>query len=197
MIAVSKAPNRFILFLIGIVLLAAGAAVVSAALGLLTQWEQAPQPGDSLGSADALPAWLPAGVLAASVLLVLLGLWWIVTAVPRSERAGDLQLHRDGSDGVTRLSSSVLQRAIADSAEKLPGVVAATVRLEGTASAPGLLIKIEVDERSDIRSTVQQLHRQTCAEVEQSLQTELTGVRVIVDPVRRTGRSHEAELELA
>ena len=197
MIAVSKAPNRFILFLIGIVLLAAGAAVVSAALGLLTQWEQAPQPGDSLGSADALPAWLPAGVLAASVLLVLLGLWWIVTAVPRSERAGDLQLHRDGSDGVTRLSSSVLQRAIADSAEKLPGVVAATVRLEGTASAPGLLIKIEVDERSDIRSTVHQLHRQTCAEVEQSLQTELTGVRVIVDPVRRTGRSHEAELELA
>lgn len=197
MIAVSKAPNRFILFLIGIVLLAAGAAVVSAALGLLTQWEQAPQPGDSLGSADALPAWLPAGVLAASVLLVLLGLWWIVTAVPRSERAGDLQLHRDGSDGVTRLSSSVLQRAIADSAEKLPGVVAATVRLEGTASAPGLLIKIEVDERSDIRSTVQQLHRQTCTEVEQSLQTELTGVRVIVDPVRRTGRSHEAELELA
>ncbi|MBE1515730.1 alkaline shock response membrane anchor protein AmaP [Nesterenkonia halotolerans] len=196
MIAVSKAPNRLILFLLGVVLLAAGAAVVAVALSLLTQWEQAPAPDDALGSHDALPAWLPAGVLAASVVLVLLGLWWIIAAVPRSERAGDLQLQRDGRAGVSLLSSSVLQRAIAESAEKLPGVLSATVRLEGTAKSPGLLIKVEVDERSAIRHTVEQLHRQTCAEVEQSLQAKLTGVRVIVDPVRRSARSHEAELQL-
>lgn len=201
MIAVSKAPNRAILFLLGLVLLLAGAAVIATAAGLLSQlfgqWEQGPAPGDSLGAADALPAWLPGAVLAASALLVLLGLWWIITAVPRTDRAGEFQLHADGRDGVTRLNTTVLQRAIGESAETVPGVVSSTVRLEGTAKAPGLLMKVEIDERSNIRDSVERLHRQTFAEVEQSLQAPLSGVRLIIDPVRHSSRSQDAEVELA
>lgn len=201
MIAVSKAPNRAILFLLGLVLLLLGAAVVVTAVGALSQlfggWDQAPAPGDSLGAADALPAWLPGAVLAASAVLVLFGLWWIVTAVPRTDRAGEFQLHTDGRDGVTRLNTTVLQRAIGESAQAVPGVVSSTVRLEGTAKAPGLLMKVEIDERSNIRESVEQLHRQICGEIEQSLQTPLSGVRLIVDPVRHSSRSQDAEVDLA
>lgn len=204
MIAVSKAPNRAILFLLGLGLVLLSAAAVAVAAGLLSQLpgqlslgDQAPQPGDPLGAADALPAWLPAAVLAASAVLVLLGLWWIITAVPRTDRAGEFQLHTDGRDGVTRLNTTVLQRAIAESAEAIPGVVSSTVRLEGTAAAPGLLMKVEIDERSDIRASVEQLHTRTCSEVEQSLQTPLSGVRLIIDPVRRSSRSQDAEVALA
>lgn len=201
MIAVSKAPNRALLFLLGLVLLVLGAAVVATAAGLLSQlfgqWDQAPAPGDSLGSADALPAWLPGAVLAASAVLVLLGLWWIVTAVPRTDRAGEFQLHTDGRDGVTRLNTTVLQRAIGESAERVPGVVSTTVRLEGTAKSPGLLMKVEIDERSDIRDSVEQIHRRTCAEVEESLQAQLSAVRLIVEPVRHSSRSQDAEVDIA
>lgn len=201
MIAVSKAPNRAILFLLGLVLILAAAAVVVIAMGLLSQllgqWDQAPAPGDSLGAADSLPAWLPGAVLVASALLVLLGLWWIVTAVPRTDRAGEFQLHTDGRDGVTRLNTTVLQRAIGESVEMLPGVVSSTVRLEGTAKAPGLLIKVEIDERSNIRESTEKLHRQVCAEVEQSLQAQLSGVRLIIDPVRRSSRAQETAVNIS
>ncbi|GAA1165706.1 alkaline shock response membrane anchor protein AmaP [Nesterenkonia sandarakina] len=201
MIAVSKAPNRAILFLLGLVLLLASAAVLATALGLLSQlfgsWDQAPGPKDALGAADALPAWLPAAALTVSALLVLLGLWWILTAVPRSERAGEFQLHTDGREGVTRLNTTVLQRAIAESAEAVPGVVSSTVRLEGTAKAPGLLMKVEIDERSDVRAAVERIHRDTCGELEQSLQAQLSAVRLIVDPVRHSSRSRDAEVEMA
>lgn len=201
MIAVSKAPNRFILFVLGLLSLLTGTAVLVTAMGLLSQlfgqWDQAPQPGDALGAADALPAWLPGAVLALSAVLVVLSIWWIITAVPRTDKAGEFQLHTDGRDGVTRLNTTVLQRAIADSAEMVPGVVGSTVRLEGTAKSPGLLMKVEIDERSDIADSVAQLHRRTFPEIEQSLQAHLGSVRLIVDPVRRTRRSESHEVELS
>ncbi|GAA1168894.1 hypothetical protein [Nesterenkonia sandarakina] len=201
MIAVSKAPNRFILLILGLLLLLVGAGVLVTAMGLLSQllggWEHSPQPGDALGSADALPAWLPGAVLAVSAGLVVLSLWWIITAVPRTDKAGEFQLHTDGREGVTRLNTTVLQRAISDSAEMVPGVVGSTVRLEGTAKSPGLLMKVEIDERSDIADSVSQLYRRTFREVEQSLQAELSSVRLIVDPVRRTRRSESHEVELS
>lgn len=196
MIAVSKAPNRFFLLVIGLVLLAIGTAALAVASGKLSGLQYAPEPGDDLLDASLLPVWTPAAVLGISVLLTVFGLWWAASAVPRSVKAREFQLHRDGRHGVTRLDNGALQRAVSEAAQQLRGVVAATVRIEGTADHPGVLMKVEIDERSDIASTVDDLHRDVLGGLETSLQAPLSQVRLIVDPVRNSRKSDAAAVTL-
>lgn len=197
MIAVSKAPNRFFLLVIGLVLLAAGTAALAVASGKVSGLQYAPQPSDDVVNSSMLPVWAPVAVLAAAVLLTLFGLWWAASAVPRSAKAREFQLHKDGRHGVTRLDNGALQRAVSESAQQLRGVVAATVRIDGTADHPGLLMKVEIDERSDIADTVDQLHRDVLGAFEMSLEAQLKHVRLIVDPVRSSRKSDAAAVNLA
>ncbi|TLP96219.1 hypothetical protein FEF26_09525 [Nesterenkonia salmonea] len=74
MIAVSKAPNRFFLLVIGLVLLAIGTTALAVASGKLSGLQYAPEQGDDLLDASLLPVWTPAAVLGISVLLTVFGL---------------------------------------------------------------------------------------------------------------------------
>lgn len=57
-------------------------------------------------------------------------------------------------------------------------------------------MKVEIDERSDIASTVDDLHRDVLGGLETSLQAPLSQVRLIVDPVRNSRKSDAAAVTL-
>lgn len=192
MIGVSRAPNRFLLLVTGVLLLLAGLATLALGQGMLSWWDQAPAADDQLLGSGSLPPWAPAAVLALSGLVTVCGLWWALAAIPRSHRAREFQLHDDGRQGVTRLDNGALQQAVGESAQQLNGIVGATVRLQGTAHHPDVTIKVDVDERVDIAATIDRLHSEVLADLETVLEASLDQVRVIVDPVRTRKKSHSA-----
>lgn len=195
MIAVSGAPNRFLLLMLGTLLLLVGLAALALSRGALSWWDRAPAADDQLLTGELGP-WAPWAVLALSMLVALCGLWWALAAVPRSHRAREFQLHDDGRHGVTRLDNGALQQAVSESARQLHGVVGATVRLQGTAHHPNVTVKVEVDERADVAATIDQLHTQVLGDLETALEASLDQVRLIIDPVRTRRKSHSAAVSM-
>jgi hypothetical protein len=140
------AVNRTLLALVGLVLLLGGALLLVGGLDLNHRWQlglpagwTVTQPHHAvLDAADrtrwrADSWWWPV-LFAALGVTAALALWWLLT-----------QLHRDTTELVTvpdtadvpvRLRGDALARAVADEAERIPGVARARVRLLGRSRKP-------------------------------------------------------------
>lgn len=122
--------NRTWLFVVGLLLLLAGAAGVVIGTGLLAPAGRAvgldltrPEPGSRVaGRATASALGSDAGVVgvvAVGVVLALLGLLWLVAQVPRTREARPLRLEDDAQRGLTRLDPGVLTDAVEAQIEAL------------------------------------------------------------------------------
>lgn len=203
MIARSFARNRLWLAVTGLISMLCGGVLLLIGTGLAGTIEQR-LPGDA-----ALPAsdqtleetvaglsWLPAVVLTASILVVLLVLTWLIRGVPRAPRSPELQLHQDGRSGVTVLPGKVLASAVEEAAEDVPDVVDAAVHVGGQAQRPQVLLVVEADERGDLAELQKRLAHDVCADLSRSLETRLGAVSIILDPVTRTRASSTTEVAL-
>lgn len=119
--------DRVAAFVLGLLLLAAGLAVVGWWTGYLDDvWSAAPDALDTSAAADlAGETWWPWALGVAGALLVLLGLWWLLSHIPR-RGTGPLRLQGSGSGGELSIDGGQATQAAAEALAQTPGVRAAS-----------------------------------------------------------------------
>ncbi|GAB3192643.1 hypothetical protein [Nesterenkonia suensis] len=203
MIARSPVRNRLWLAFIGFVSVFCGTVLVLLGTGLAGQLDHLlpesvalPSSGQTLEEAVTPVDWLPAVVLAVSVLVALLVLAWLIRGVPRPPRSPELQLQQDGRTGVTVLPAKVLASAVEEAAEDLPDVVNVAAHLGGQARRPQVLLVVEAEERGDLAELLDRLVHETCGDLARVLEARLGSVSIVLDPVLRTRASSTATVAL-
>ncbi|WP_314035583.1 hypothetical protein [Dietzia sp. CH92] len=178
--------NRVVLALTGLLVLAAGVWLVGAASGLLTP--DGPMgalavPGDTTAaSAFAEPAgWLPAAATAVAVLVALAGLALVISQIPRTPAHTVLRLH-DEADGtpLAAVDPRVLERALAERAETVPGAEDVSVRVVGSAAALRVVAELTVAEDAEVSWTVDRARRRLSGDVATALGSAPLSVDVLV-----------------
>ena len=190
----SRTSNRLWLFILGFLLLTAGAAGLWGSLGTDALGLPLPESGATLDDLSELPSWTAGVVLAVSTVVVLMGISWFLAAFPRPERVRRYLLQDDGATGLTELRAPVLASAVENHCRTVPGVIDATAHLGGSAQDIELRLHIEVDERSDILTALDSVKTIVLPSLTQAVEGELAAARIIVDPVRKTRSSKYATI---
>lgn len=139
--SVSGARNRLLLVIAGIIALLVGLWLAAGRLGLAERWPGADAVlphGDStpVSLAEVHHAWmLPVGSVVA-VLAVVIGIWLLVLQVPRRTPVAPLRIAAEGGRPLGTLAPSVLERALAEHVEGVPGILDASVQVSGATSSP-------------------------------------------------------------
>lgn len=177
--------NRIWLAVLGILVLAAGTALLLQSNGTLHALLKTARFWESVVTGDlhtffAQP-WVAATLLFIGVIIAVLGLLWIIAQIPRKNTAGAYRLHDDGSQGFTLCDPSVLAAAVENRINTLPGVVSSAVLLRGTARAPDLSLKVTVNDRADVQDVIQRIQTSTLPELSYALEAPLQRSQLQID----------------
>ena len=177
--------NRTWLTILGILVVAAGTALLLQASGTLqTLLNTAPSAASVVtGDLHAFfaPPWVAAVMLIVGVLVGVLGLLWIMAQIPRKNTAGAYRLHHEGSQGFTLCDPSVLASAVEKQINTLPGVVSSAALLRGTARAPELSLKVTLNDRADVQDLIYNIQTTTLAELSYALEAPLQRSQLQID----------------
>lgn len=197
--------NRVLLVVVGLVVAAGGAFALLVSTGLLgliltglgsTLIQPDPSApilaGGTVDDASSTVLLIAAG---AGVVVVALAIWWIAGQVRRPTQVTDFRLHTDPGEGSTVVVPGALDQAIEGQIELLPGVVRVKAAVAGAAQAPQLLVRVTVDDRSDIAETVRRISSDVAGALASSLGGRLDWLGILVD-VGRT-RTTVSEVELS
>jgi len=174
--------NRLLLGVLGLALMAAGAATLVAGRRspdsvLLTRADRARWRAEDW--------WWP-GVIAALSVLVLLALWWALAQL-RRRRLDDVLVPLDDGTGA-RLRGRALEAALRADAESLSGVAHAHVHLHGRRTAPRARVGLVLDARAEPAATLRALESETLTQARTS-----AGLPHLPAEVRLRGEHHGAE----
>ncbi|QGK69522.1 alkaline shock response membrane anchor protein AmaP [Allosaccharopolyspora coralli] len=126
--------------------------------------------------------------IAAGVLLVALGLWWISRAL-RPEARPDMRLEPGTlSTGGLTVSGSALTDAIRTDAESVSGVTRARVRMAGTAQRPNLRLVLSLQEGTNVRQVWEELDDKVLGRAREALGTEVLPTAIRLELDRAPGR---------
>ncbi|MER5375091.1 alkaline shock response membrane anchor protein AmaP [Streptomyces sp. NPDC002553] len=167
-----RTVNRIAIGLVGLVLLAVGAAVLAVGLG-------APPPSWWIhdGKRDVLlstaerthwrdEAWWWPAVIAALALLVLLALWWLIADL-RRRRLGEVLV--DTGDGAgALLRGRALEGVLNGDAARLDGVAHARTHLIGRRDAPEARVRLTLEPHVDPADALDHLTHQSLAHARDS-----------------------------
>lgn len=168
-VARSAGVDRWLLVLSGIALLALGVLVVLLGEGIFGVGRSGrPLLDPSVVNAlRAQPLLWRIVVVAAGVVLALLGLAWAARSV-RPERRPDLRL--DGGPGTSIVvSAAAAAEAIGAQTTALPGVGRARARLVGGESTPAVRVTVWLTDDADIAAVLTRLHDEVLATARTSL----------------------------
>lgn len=189
-VARSAGLDRWLLILLGLVLLAVGVLVVLLDNGLFGAGRAGRPLLDPL-VVDALRAqpqlWRIVAIVGGGV-LALLGLSWTAASL-RPERRPDL--HVDGGPGTSIVvSSAAVADAVATQTAALAGVGRARARLVGAAAAPALRVTLWITDDAAVRTVLAQVYGEILPTARTSLGLAAlpTAVRLEVDRPRRRSR---------
>ncbi|MET9232685.1 alkaline shock response membrane anchor protein AmaP [Lentzea sp. NPDC003310] len=137
--------NRFLLGLLGLVLLAAGGGALAVHLGYVPQVDRdAPLvPGTATP-----PTWVLWVVAAGAVLVALVCLRWLAAQVPR-RKVGSWRWADEA--GATRISTATAAAPFADEVTGYPGVRKVEAELTGPHTAPRLALVVRAHGDADLR----------------------------------------------
>lgn len=182
--------NRIWLTILGVVVLAAGIALLLQASGTAQSLLNTAPARNYVVSGDLqalfAPQWVAATVLIVGVVLGVLGLLWIIAQIPRKNPAGTYRLHDDGSQGFTLCDPSVLAAAVENRINALPGVVTSAALLRGTARAPDLSLKVTLNDRADVQDLIHRIQATTLPELSDALEAPLQRSQLQIDISGRT-----------
>lgn len=177
--------NRTWLAILGIITLAAGAALLLEAAGILQKVLHTASPGTKIVTGELhtffAQQWLLVLLLFISVAVGVLALLWIIAQIPLKNLAPTYRLHQPGAQGRTSCEPSVLAAAVENQVNSLPDVVNSTVILRGTADEPDLTLKVTVNDQADIRALLRHLDETTLAQLTTALEAPLQKRRVQID----------------
>jgi len=142
--------NRVVLVLLGLVLVAAGAAILASALGAFGQAVSdravLDRETDDYLVENAWVWWAAAGVC---LLIAILALRWLLAQLT-TNRVGRVVLQRGRAEGDTVVRGAAISAAVEDDVESFYGVRTARLRLYGDQTAPTARLAVDVDDRADL-----------------------------------------------
>ncbi|WP_043659537.1 hypothetical protein [Nocardia thailandica] len=146
--------NRGVLGLLGLVLVAGGAAVLAVHFGAVSRIS----PGSPLvPGTEEPPRLVFYAVIAGAVIVTLLALRWLAAQFTRLPRRETWQLGAADAQGRTLLGSDAAAAAVAADVETYPGVRSATARLSDGPAAPNLHLVIDTDPDADLPAIRRQI----------------------------------------
>lgn len=179
----SRAPrtrraNRGVLALIGLLLLAAGAAGIAAGTGLFGAKIRRQKVIDQ-DSRDwvARHDWFWLAVAAGSILIALLALRWLLAQTSTS-RVYHLDVETDRRAGRTVLAGGAVTGAVAEEIGAYRGVSGASAYLLGDRSAPTLLVHATLDGRGDPAQVRRRIEADAVSHARQALDAPELPVRL-------------------
>jgi hypothetical protein len=186
-LARSYGTERTLTFLVGLLALLTGVAVLVVGLGWLGAFRARRPLLDPL-AVDWLsrePTIARIVAIVVGVLLFVLGLWWFVRSL-RPERKPDLELdHEDGEELV--VTSSAISDAVQTDAESVDGVSKARARVVGEPAVPALRLSLWLREGAELKAVWEEIDGRVLARAREALgvATLPTAVRVELDAGQR------------
>lgn len=164
-VARSATGDRWLLVLIGLVLLAVGVGVTLLYYGVFGSSRAARPMLDPIivVTVATNPVLWRVIAIAGGIVLALLGLAWVARSV-RPEPRPDIVL--DGGPNTTILvSSGAAAEAVATQAATLPSVARARARMVGSTAAPALRVTLWLTDDADVRAVLHRLDEEVLATV--------------------------------
>ena len=168
-VARSAAGDRWLVVLIGLVLLAAGVGVTLLSYGVFGTARAGRPLLDPIivDTVAAEPVLWRAIAIAGGIVLAVLGLAWVARAV-RPEPRPDVVLD-GGPDTTILVSSGAAADAVAAQAGTLAGVGRARARLVGSTAAPALRVTLWLTDDADVRAVLRRLDEEVLATARSAL----------------------------
>ncbi|MDQ2826712.1 MAG: hypothetical protein M3Y04_07120 [Actinomycetota bacterium] len=162
--------NRIVVFLVGLILLALGAAAALWWQGTLTGWFRAvPDRLDSRSvSGLTQQSWWPWAAGAVGLVLILLGLRWLVAYLPR-RGVSHLKLPGSSSQGSLMAQVQPVATAAAEALEQTPGIRSARGSLREERGQLVAWFSVTVEQQADL-TTVAAAADRVSAQLGQVLQ---------------------------
>ncbi|MFB4319730.1 alkaline shock response membrane anchor protein AmaP [Actinomadura sp. 21ATH] len=174
--------NHVGLTLLGLVLLAAGAAGLARGLGAFgTRAAADPLITERMRSFAGDQGWFWPAVAATGVVLALLGLAWLL-AQARSERLPGLALNPGGAGGSTRLSGKAVTAALEDEIGDYPGVQGVRARLLGSSARPRLRLHVAYRRGTDLAELRDRIDREGVTRLRAALERDTMPAAVRLRP---------------
>jgi hypothetical protein len=152
----NRRPNRVVLVLVAVVLLALGLVPLLVGAGLLPLREPADLYGEMVAGAQAFPWAWALGVVLGGILLAALGAW-LVRRQLRIRRGGRLDtvvVQRTDRGRTTLKAVSAAQAAAADLSSRKP-ILDSNVRMVTFGDRPRLIVDLDVPAEGDPRRALQ------------------------------------------
>lgn len=187
-----RTVNRVLIGLVGLILVAAGGAVLAAGAGLsVPSWWPWEGTDDVLLDRARRERWHHHGwwwptVIAALAVLVLLTLWWLFAQLRRARLAEVLVDSGDGEGALLR--GRAMETVLAGEAESLPGVARAQVTLHGRRTTPTARVALLLEPHAAPVEALSRLTSQALAHARDS-----AGLAALPAEVRLRGVKHRAQ----
>ncbi|WP_406345174.1 alkaline shock response membrane anchor protein AmaP [Streptomyces sp. NBC_00648] len=187
-----RTVNRVLIGLVGLILVAAGGAVLAAGAGLsVPSWWPWEGTDDVLLDRARRERWHHHGwwwptVIAALAVLVLLTLWWLFAQLRRARLAEVLVDSGDGEGALLR--GRAMEAVLAGEAESLPGVARAQVTLHGRRTTPAARVALLLEPHAAPAEALSRLTSEALAHARDS-----AGLAALPAEVRLRGVKHRAQ----
>lgn len=193
--SLSGTRNRIALTVAGLLTLAVAAWLVAVSFALIPAGSPLAGltvPADSTVSTlvQEHRGWALPAATAASVLAVLAGLGLLLAQIPTAPAHTSLRLHDDDGTVLATLEPQVLERALAERVEGVPGVEEASVRVSGSTTSLRIRAEVTIAEEAQVEWAVEEARRVLAADPETALGTSPRSVDLLVRVhTPRTSRS--------
>lgn len=193
--SLSGTRNRIALTVAGLLTLAVAAWLVAVSFALIPAGSPLAGltvPADSTVSmlVQEHRGWALPAATAASILAVLAGLGLLLAQIPTAPAHTSLRLHDDDGTVLATLEPQVLERALAERVEGVPGVEEASVRVSGSTTSLRIRAEVTIAEEAQVEWAVEEARRVLAADPETALGTSPRSVDLLVRVhTPRTSRS--------
>lgn len=183
----NRRPNRFVLLLTGLLLVAAGTAALLAADGIIPLLEPGELYEQLNTSVGAHPREWAAGVVVGGLLLAGIGAWLVQRQLKlrRGGRLGTVTIQR-GDRGGSTLEAAAVARAAAADLKAQRGVIDSRVRMITYGSRPRLLVFLALSADTEPRTALDRAE-EVYQRVSQVLDKEAVHVDTRVRPTGERG----------
>ena len=181
--------NRVALIVFGLLVLIAGAAGLTASLGVFgKKFSHRTLFDNRVSTYIGHHSWLWYAVAAVCLLIAILALRWIVALLVSTDRAGDIPVPVTSREGTTILQPAALTGAVTREISTYRGVDAARGRIIGDPKAPEIVVAVTASPTADLHALHQRIETEALTHARQALGQDDLAIELDLAVSRRSGR---------
>lgn len=178
--------NRFVLLLLGALLLAAGGYGLARGFGAFGQ-DRTDDPTLPQGIADFAARnaeWFWPAVAIAALVVAYLGLRWFGAQIPAPESVRQIDLSKDSTRGTTRVRAAGVARALAADVDRQEGVSSARARFVSRDGRADLEVVAEIFDDADLEEVRRHIEGRALTKFRRVLEADDMKVHLLIRPGR-------------